>query len=232
MINRTAKSWVVSLLLLGIIAYGAAHYLDRLGTLLGRIVPSSSVVLSTSMEPYDIVLRLQPKDNDGRSQPWEWHLRFPRAFVTSESGTNGVTYGRSRDGGDHYNVDVQALVSEDGKTFIPAGGQPIEKQKARSLVIHLRNGSALLPIQEYNLCVPQDLEGTILKSHGDSIWQDSPCYQQELRCRISMHLDGWSVDFAATKDLYSNPDNACRLTRQLLDSYTVRRDEVVQSSTR
>ena len=68
----------------------------------------------------------------------EWKLRLPRTYVTRWLGTNGVTYRRTDGGGDHYFVDFQINVSEDGKTFIPTAGKPREQQKVRSIIFDLR----------------------------------------------------------------------------------------------
>ncbi|MCX7347218.1 MAG: hypothetical protein NTU78_16060, partial [Alphaproteobacteria bacterium] len=185
--------------------------------------------ITSSMDPHDVVFRILPRKREGRdspTEPWAWHLRPPSAFVTREFGTNGVVQ-RSSVRGDGFWVDIQAIVSPDNKTLTPTAGQPPEKQVVRSIIMHLSNSSALGSIRKIEgSCVPQHLKGTILGARGDKVWRDEPCYDQRLRCRISMDADGWRVDLAATKDLYADPENVCRLARNFLDTYTVRRDRI------
>ena len=96
------------------------------------------------------------------------------------------------------------------------------------MIIHLKNKFAAVSADLGNLCVPQHLRKEILKPYGVSTEYDWPCYEQSLRCTIYTHMDGWSVEIAATKDLYANPENVCQLTRELLESYTVKRDVIAR----
>jgi hypothetical protein len=194
-----------------------------------HIMPSTHSGASTSMAPYDVVLRVASKGGvplDESTPPMEWILRLPRAYVTRELGDNGVTYRRFIEGGDNYFVDFQINVSADGQTFIPTAGRKREDQKVRSMIFHLRNVEAIPSIRSFESCIPQHLQNTILEPRGDKTWDNEECIDRDLRCRIRMQVDGWKVDLAVTKDLYSSPENACRLARKFLDSYTVKRDDV------
>jgi hypothetical protein len=225
-----AKGLTASLIVLGVVLVGLAWFIHSLANTLHHIMPGYSGGISTSMEPRDYVFRRMPdgsKSEESERQPLEWHLRLPRAFVTDENGKSGVVNKGALRGGDAFFLTAQMLVSPDGKTFVPTAGQPPERQMERSLVVHLSNESAIQSIRKFaGSCVPQNQMGTILSSRGDNVWRDIPCYDQELRCSVWMDVDGWRIQFAATKDLYANPDHACGLVREFLNSHTSKRDRI------
>lgn len=225
-----AKGLRASLIVLGVVLVGLAWFIHSLANTLHHIMPGYSGGISTSMEPRDYVFRRMPdggKSEERERQPLEWHLRLPRAFVTRDNGRSGVVYRGKLKGGDEFFLTTQTLVNLDGKTFTPTAGQPPEKQMIRSLVISLENTAALGSLRRFKAsCVPQHLRGTILNSRGKTVWRDLPCSERDLRCKISTHMDGWNVEIAATKDLYADPENVCRLARNFLDTYTVRRDRI------
>jgi hypothetical protein len=194
-----------------------------------HIMPGSSSMVTTSMESYDVVLRVASKGGkllDESAASKEWTLRLPRAYVTRELGTNGVVYRRTNGGGDEYFLDFQTNISEDGQTIIPTAGRTAKEQKVRSLIFDVSNREAIPSIRNYESCVPQHLQKTILEPRGDKMWKNIDCIERDLRCQIRMQVDGWKVDLAVTKELYVNPDSTCQLARQFLDKYTIKRDDI------
>ena len=210
-------------------AAGAAWLVYSISDLANRIMPGFNMQVSTSMEPYDVVLRAATKGGkllDSSARPMEWAIRLPRTYVTSELGDNGATYRRTSGGGDEYFLDFQVNISADGQTFVPTAGRPPEDQKVRSMIFHIRNAEAIPSIRNYESCVPQHLRNTILERRGSKLWRNEECTDRGLRCQVWTHVDGWMVNLAVTKDLYADPGNACRLARKFLDTYTVKRDDV------
>ena len=217
--------WIIALLFCAGIVWWAQVYND----LWRHIMPGTFTRLSTSSARYDITLRVASKGGkllDEGVPPMEWKLRLPRKFVTSEIGTNGVTYRRTPGGGDEYFVDFQVLVSEDGKTFIPTAGKSPKEQRVRSMIFHMRNKSAIPAIRDHVSCVPEHMRKIILEAKGFKPSFNGNCYEQSLRCTIDMHVDGWDIDLAVTKELYATPEIACGLARQFLQEHTVKRDDI------
>jgi hypothetical protein len=191
---------------------------------------------SQSTEPYDIALRIGHKNNinfaDG-VPPKEWLLRLPRNYVVSEIGTNGAVRKaqlliNDQDKIDsskrYFSITVNALAGLDGNTLPPPYGKLSNEIVNRFFSVTLEN--ELYQVRGPDLCVPQDRKKDILEPLGFPGFTNRPCDRSNLRCGIDLHLSGWKVRLAVTKDLFSTPDNACALARRFLDQHTIRRDEI------
>ena len=226
------QSWLKQqsvLIIALVLSAGVFWWVQSYTTLWRHIMPGNSGRASLSTRPHDVILRVASKGGkllDESLPPMEWKLRLPRTYVTRWLGTNGVTYRRTDGGGDEYFVSFQIKVSDGGDVFIPTAGLAAKDQKVRSIIFRMRNIEAIPSIRSYESCIPQHLEETILEPRGDKMWNNVECIDRDLRCRIRTQVDGWRVDLAVTKDLYSNPENTCRLAKQFLNQYTLKRDDI------
>jgi hypothetical protein len=224
--NRLLLAFAATILVI----VGGLTWLYRSYSELRRhITPGSNVHLTTSTEPYDVVFRAAIKGGlvlDKSAPPMEWRLRLPRTYVTMEDGENGAVNRWSRDGKDEYFVDFDANLAADGKSLVPSVGKPHDELIKNSFIFHLSNDEAIREIRNYEGCVPSSLEKDVLGPRGFVGAHNQQCYDQILRCTIYMHADGWNIDLAVTKDLYSQPAKTCQLAHEFLDKYTVKRDDI------
>jgi hypothetical protein len=218
-----------ALALLAVVLGGLIWWVQSYRELWCHIMPGPTSQVTSSTAPYEVVLRVASKSGKLLNEsvpPMEWVLHVPRTYVTRELGKNGVAYRRAIGGGDEYFVDFQANVSADGKTFSPTAGRPANEQIVRSMIFDMRNIEAAPAIRNFDSCVPQHMRKAVFAARGYPNSYGGNCYDRDLRCEISMQVDGWEVDLAVTRDLYADPENACRLARRFLDAYTVRRDDI------
>ncbi|HEY5364123.1 MAG TPA: hypothetical protein VIJ49_07980, partial [Aestuariivirga sp.] len=192
----------------------------------------SNVSPSTSMELYEINLRRMQVDTDRKEtgRILEWKLAVPRAFLIDEIGKNGTPYTEKNSDATAYGVDLAMQASEDLKSFVPKTLVTEKGKIPRDIIIGFSNnltdskGTSIGFIVENDLCVraeDEQQEAAKLHEHGYSGW----CHDEDYRCLISAQLDGWGIGFNVTKDLYSRPLEACAMTKDFLNKYTIKRDD-------
>jgi hypothetical protein len=219
---------VIATAVLVTMAAGAYRWVTSNRELMWALTRGSVNKTSSSIAPYEVALRLARKGGipfeDGVPAK-EWILKIPRAYVTSEIGTNGFVF-RSDKEERRYFVNLDLNVESDGKSFTPASGKPRDRVHNRSMLFNLRNDEANNLIAENDLCVPDSKEKDILGPLGYIGARNNPCSEYAARCPIRMQLNGWSVQLAVSKDFYSKPDEACATARAFLNQYTVKREEL------
>jgi hypothetical protein len=220
---------VASAVILVAIAVGAYWWVTSNKELMWALTRGSVDKTSSSTASYEVALRTASKRNiafEEGTPPKEWILRLPRNYVTVEQGTNGVVHVANDDGNTYFSVGFDTSVDPDTQLFSPSAGKSRDQLVSKSMVFGLRNDEANNLIAENDLCVPNSREKDILGPLGYTGARNSPCSESIPRCPIRMHMNGWYVRLSVSKDLYSNPDNACALARKFLNQYTVKRDEL------
>jgi flagellar basal body-associated protein FliL len=224
---RNLKPLMAAMVLIAL-AVGAYWWVTSNKELMWALTRGSVNKTSSNTAPYEVALRLAQKDGipfvDGIPAK-EWILRLPRTFVTREIGTNGFVFWKTEEER-RYFVFIDLNVEPNGEVFTTSVGRSRDRLISRSMLFNLRNDEANPKIAKHDLCVPDNREKDILGPLGYIGASNNPCSEYIPRCPIRMQMSGWSVDLAVSKDLYSNPDQACALARKFLDKYTVIRDEL------
>lgn len=196
-----------------------------------RIMPGASMSPSSSMKPYEISLRTAhpigwDRDVDTSDKIYEWKLAVPRAFVFDEVGSNGAIDNYKDAKNNQYFPKLRGELDSDMKTLKPF---PLGKRKygEQHMSMHLRNSRTSFWEAKYNSCIPQHLVATVAEQY-DFDASSIKCREASKLCSVAMQIDGWFVEAFVTKKLYAQPELVCEVTKDFLQQYTVKRDDLRQ----
>ena len=78
-----------------------------------------------------------------------------------------------------------------------------------------------------DICVQQHMVSKIAQQFGEDA-SSIVCRAGSKLCGIMMQVDGWFVEAHVTKSLYEQPELICKITKEFLQKYTVRRDDLLK----
>jgi hypothetical protein len=235
--NFKRMLWPVVVPVLGcVVLAGTAYSLNRLYLSWNRLsmnmtMSGSNVSPSTSMELYEINLRRMEVDLNGKStgKILEWKLAIPRAYLIDENGQNNSIYddtNASKASETHYGFTLAMQVSGDSKKSTPRTLIATKGKLPRDILVGASNNvaSSIRFIVDNDLCVRQTDEDKIAEKYNLDRYSSS-CLERDYRCAITTQIDGWAVGTTVTKELFDDPESACKIAKDFLRSYTVKRDD-------
>lgn len=226
--KRRLSGWLVTVVIVAGIVLGGNWLLHRAGRVYQRIWPSLTLGPSTSDEPYELKFRnsfSRAYKNNPDLPPREWILSLPRAYVMDITGSNGNAYlgGGQNMPETYFSAYLETIVTPEG-AVVPETKVAREDRRKRSLMFHITNKRAPPQYQAAG-CVPQEQVDQILDPSSQSNRIDE-CGDQDYRCEIHVPMDGWTVEVAATRDLYADTDAVCATARDFLNKYTIKRNKL------
>jgi hypothetical protein len=212
------KRWWI-LALVGLLAFGFYQFNSGLNHLFSAITGQSSIGISDSMEPYELVFRTDWSPSEhGKVPRREWALNIPRAFLTDLIGSNGNT---GPDAG--FYALLEAVFDPDTKEFLPIAQADRSKMKDFAIGFNLGNDNAMPQLLQTNACLREDDFRSFMKTFGQDE-RNRACGTHFQRCGVLMHVDGWGLRLSVPRLLYGNPQPVCDAVKNFLGKYTVKRD--------
>lgn len=200
--------------LIVVVALGAVFWVLRsTSNLFNHIMPSAGVARSSSMQPYEIVLRTKVWDERAKKLTdhfYEWKLAVPRTYLIDESGDNGAVREGERMELGYYDATLELLVGAEDDSVSSTIELKPSRNDDNTIQIGLINREASRELVEADLCRKTKTR----------------CYIQSKRCGIQMQMDGWSVGMAPTLGLYEQPEKVCTIVKKFLNTYTIKRDQL------
>jgi hypothetical protein len=182
--------------------------------LFNHIMPSAGVARSSSMLPYEIVLRTKVWDEEAKKlsdQFVEWKLAVPRAYLIDEDGDNGAVRQGARMELGNYHSALELLVDSGDNSVSPTIELKPSPYDDNTIQIGLINQGAS----------PEVTDGDVCRKTA------AFCHSKSKRCGIEMQIDGWIVGAAATLGLYGQPEKVCLIVKKFLNAYTTKRENLL-----
>ncbi len=229
--RRSPKRWwvigiVLALLWLSL-AWGLVSLWNGFWHTMGSIVPGSRDRPSTSMEPIDLSLKSNMRGykylSEG-SEPLEWHLRLPRAYLRLAIGSNDSVLGTGKNNCCEHFIHFYAVYDEQSGLLTPATLSTPEQRSTTGIDVSIDNQlgvSELIPKQN---CIRSDDLVEFVKSRGGYLNDGFSCPTGSLLCKIYTHVDGWNAEYRVPLKFYAQPEKICTAVRKFVDQYTVKRD--------
>jgi hypothetical protein len=190
---------------------------------------------STSMEPYDIVLRRAGKAQDGQGageHASEWRLTVPRAFVDQQVGENGATSGPDigeawwsdfSDEENSFYVSLGSVVDPASARLAPSILAEPPRLKDEYMSITLSNRSMFPAVVAADYCIrDDDYDPAVMQAGAPVRWKQ--CAAATPRCDIHTTFEGWDIRLGVSRAIYERPQDACTAARRFLLEKTVRHD--------
>jgi hypothetical protein len=207
------------LILAALLGGGFYQFNSGLNRLFGSITGQSSIGISDSMEPYELLFRTEASSKqDENSATKEWKLDIPRAYLIDLIGRNGA-------GGpqDSFFVFLEAVFDPRTNDFLPIAQADRSKLMDFAIGLNLANDNARRQLLQTNTCLRADDFSSYMKKFGLEE-RNRACGTNFQRCGVYMHVNGWSVRLSVPRLLYTNPQPICDAVKNFLDEYTVKRD--------
>ena len=230
--NTQLRTTIIAVMV--IVVVGVVGIFIVLGNTLNHIFPSSHIPISNSMEPYELDFRTDihnstrlPKD----APSLQWKLNVPRAFLVNILGENGAVRGGPK-ADDLFMAYIYAIVLPNNSELSPAALEPYDKpitrftSLKRFIALSMSNQSTEVKMLGPDACVTDDDYKKVLEAHGARNERDRRCLPQANLCGIYSHLDGWEFEMHVTRDIYSDPENVCRVAKAFLNKHTVHRGDL------
>ncbi|TPO13673.1 hypothetical protein [Mesorhizobium sp. B1-1-5] len=188
------------------------------------ILPGYAASPSRSMQPYEVVLKYDRRNDDIPLAPMsEWHLKIPRAFIWSELGGNGNIGGA---GHQQYFVDMAATIGINGD-FSPSVLSNQRENTTNGFYISLRNSIVGYTFSKTYQCIREDEIGEFSGMKKSKIQACDKNDGFEKRCVVYMHYKGWNVRINMPKSNYfGDYVKSCEAVAGFLSKYTVDVDDV------
>jgi hypothetical protein len=191
------------------------------GVQIALSVTGTQNAISKSMEPYDLTFRTKFDPTEAtvtKGVVYEWRLRLPCAYVTSEIGSPQAVSGPSSSADNAtYAISISAEFDSDANQLTPA----VLAQKNSNQLhfgIDIENSRAPVVLKQGMDCL-REVEFGPLVGSSDGF----KCLKTDVRCRIYTHYHRWELLLFVPKDttLYAEPARACSLATKFLDQHTL-----------